>query len=88
MLRPSYSDLMNVLNTESELESDITSRYTVVIAAAKRARQIVAGSEPQASSAKNKAVSIAVEEMYLNKLHITKSKSSNDEIDVTDALNN
>lgn len=86
MLRPSYSDLMNVLNNESELESDITSRYTVVIAAAKRARQIVAGSEPQVN--KVKPISIAVEEMYQNKLHITKSKDNNNEtIDIEKSLN-
>ncbi len=84
MLRPSYSDLMNVLNNESELESDITSRYTVVIAAAKRARQIVAGSDAQCSTKSGKAVSIAVEEMFSHKLHITKSASK----EVIDVDNN
>ncbi len=86
MLKPSYSDLMKVLNTESELEADITSRYTVVIAAAKRARQIVAGSEPQATADTTKAVSIAVEEMFSNKLHITKSKDSDESIDLSDEM--
>ncbi len=81
MLRPSYSDLMNVLNNDSELETDVTSRYTVVIAAAKRARQIVAGSEPQAHIKSGKAVSIAVEEMFTNKLHIAKSVDK-EEIDI------
>lgn len=78
MLRPSYTDLMNVLNKESELSSDVTSRYTIVIAAAKRARQIVAGSEPQSETATNKAVSIAVNEMYTNKLSIKKSDDFKD----------
>ncbi len=82
MLRPSYSDLMNVLHNDSELETDVTSRYTVVIAAAKRARQIVAGSEAQANTKSGKAVSIAVEEMFSHKLHITKSASKDEVIDV------
>ena len=40
MLRPSYTDLLDVINQETD---DITlgSRYTIVIAAAKRARQLV-----------------------------------------------
>ncbi len=84
MLRPSYSDLMNVLNNEGELESDITSRYTVVIAAAKRARQIVAGSEPQSTVKSNKAVSIAVDEMFSNKLSIKKSLAAEDELVITE----
>ncbi len=82
MLRPSYSDLMEVLNNDTELGTDVTSRYTVVIAAAKRARQIVAGAEPQVNCANTKAVSIAVEEMYNKKLQITKSvKEESDTID-------
>ena len=41
MLHPSYSELMNILNEQNEdLDNQITSRYTIVIAAAKRARQI------------------------------------------------
>lgn len=82
MLRPSYSDLMNVLNNESELETDITSRYTVVIAAAKRARQIVAGSQPQSDCKSSKAVSIAVDEMFLNRLSIKKSENAKEEMDI------
>ena len=39
MLRPSYTDLLDVINQETD---DITlgSRYTIVIAAAKRARPV------------------------------------------------
>lgn len=83
MLRPSYSELMNVLNTESELNSNITSRYIVVIAAAKRARQIVAGSAPQAGPVGGKPVSIAVNEMYENKLTVVRSTNISDEAKIS-----
>ena len=36
MLRPSYSDLLEVLNKDADTENVIGSRYTIVIAAAKR----------------------------------------------------
>lgn len=72
MLRPSYSDIANKLNNESDL--DINSRYTIVIAAAKRARQIIAGSQPQCEKSLDKPVSIAVEEMYTDKLYISKTQ--------------
>ncbi len=78
MLRPSYTELMNVLNNESDLNSNITSRYIIVIAAAKRARQIIAGENPLVKTNDNKAVSIAVKELYENKLIITESADTTD----------
>ena len=48
MLHPSYSDLMNVVNSNVEEgeEPVVNSRYSIVMATAKRARQIVAGDMP------------------------------------------
>ena len=45
MLHPSYSDLINVVNSEVEPGEQpvVQSRYSIVIATAKRARQIIAG---------------------------------------------
>jgi DNA-directed RNA polymerase subunit omega len=63
MLKPSYSELMQILNNNPDLDSKITSRYAVVIAASKRARQLIDGAEPQAKAETNKAVSVAVMEM-------------------------
>lgn len=63
MLRPSYSELMQVLNNDPDLDNKITSRYAVVIAASKRARQLINGAEAQAVADTSKAVSIAVMEM-------------------------
>ena len=45
MLHPSYSDLMNVVNSNVEEgeEPVVNSRYSIVMATAKRARQIIGG---------------------------------------------
>ena len=76
MLRPSYTELMDVLNTQEGIDMKITSRYTIVIAAAKRARQIIDGSETLCSADSGKAVSIAINEMYDGKLEISLSKDN------------
>ena len=61
MIHPSYVELMKVVN----------SRYSIVIAAAKRARQIIAGDEPMAEKKVcPKPLSIAVEELYEGKVKI------------------
>lgn len=64
MLRPSYSELMDILNKDADLDIKINSRYSIVIAAAKRARQIINGdSSDIAGVSSDKAVSIAIHEM-------------------------
>ena len=47
MLRPSYSDILEVITQDAEDET-IGSRYTIVIAAAKRARQLTDNAAPMA----------------------------------------
>ncbi len=56
MLRPSYSDLLEVLNKDADTENVIGSRYTIVIAAAKRARQLVDHAEPMTTRTKKLTV--------------------------------
>ncbi len=68
MLRPSYTDLLEVLNNGEY--PDIKSRYSIVIAVAKRARQIIDGSEILVKSAIDKPVTIAVNELYEDKIKI------------------
>ena len=48
MLHPSYSDLMKVVNSKVEPGEApvVNSRYSIVMATSKRARQIIAGEEP------------------------------------------
>jgi len=71
MLRPSYTELMEVINEQQTIDNKITSRYTIVIAVAKRARQLIDGDEPNVHIKSDKPVSIAVEEMSKNKVKIT-----------------
>ncbi|MCL2378144.1 MAG: DNA-directed RNA polymerase subunit omega [Defluviitaleaceae bacterium] len=74
MLKPSYSELMDVINTNELVDSKITSRYTIVLAAAKRARQIIDGANPLTYAPTDRAVSTAVKEMSEGKLAIKVSE--------------
>jgi DNA-directed RNA polymerase subunit omega len=65
MLNPSYGSLIEVLNKDADVDQKITSRYSIVIAAAKRARQIVGGAAyDDLGLDTDKAVSIAINEIY------------------------
>ncbi len=70
MLHPSYTELMGRLNKDQSMDNKITSRYTIVIASSKRARQIIDGASPLTYAPTDKAVSIAVNEMYAGKLSV------------------
>lgn len=72
MLHPSYSDLMKVVNSEVEPGESplVNSRYSIVMATAKRARQLIAGEEALVPEKVNKPLSIAVEELNQGKIKI------------------
>ena len=72
MIHPSYNELLKTLNeVRDENEPEIDSRYSLVIASAKRARQIIDGAEPLIAHPKcNKPLSIAVEELYTGAVRI------------------
>ena len=72
MLHPSYSDLMKVVNSEVEPGEApvVNSRYSIVMATAKRARQIIAGDEPLVTAKVDKPQSIGVEELNQGKIKI------------------
>lgn len=73
MIHPSYVELMKVVNNNVEIgeEPVVNSRYSIVIAAAKRARQIIDGAEPLIARPKcSKPLSIAVEELYTGAVKI------------------
>lgn len=73
MIHPSYVELMKVVNANAEIgeEPVVNSRYSIVCATAKRARQIIDGSEPMVNySSAEKPLSIAVDELYQGKLKI------------------
>ncbi len=73
MIHPSYTDLMAVVNSEVEPGEQpvVQSRYSIVLATAKRARQIIAGAAPLVGNAEGKKpLSTAVEELYQGKVKI------------------
>ena len=72
MLHPSYLDLMKVVNSgvEEGQEKVVSSRYSIVMATAKRARQIIAGDAPLINAGDDKPLSIAVKELEQGKIHI------------------
>ena len=72
MLHPSYSDLMKVVNSEVEPGEApvVNSRYSIVMATSRRARQLVAGDEPLVAAKSNKPLSVAVEELNQGKIKI------------------
>ena len=72
MLHPSYTDLMNIVNGDVEEgeEPVISSRYSIVMATAKRARQIIGGEEPLVEIKQDKPLSIAIDELVEGKIKI------------------
>ena len=80
MLHPSYAELIQALNSDV-VEGEqpvVNSRYSVVLATAKRARQIINGSEPLCDRTPcNKPLSIAVEEVYEGKVKIIGDEEQN-----------
>ena len=77
MLHPSYKELIDEVKETAPEEEQIKSRYSLVMAAAKRARQINDGSEPLVgASEKDKNLSVAVNEMFAGKVHIMDDDAS------------
>jgi len=82
MLHPSYTDLIEAVNSNVEAGEApvVQSRYSIVIAAAKRARQIIAGDEPMVSGmAGKKPLSAAVQELYERKVTILPEEEAAEE---------
>ena len=73
MLRPSYTDLIEAVNSDIEPGEQpvVQSRYSIVIAASKRARQLIAGDEPLVAGANGKKPpSIAIDELSNQKVKV------------------
>ncbi|MBQ9033841.1 MAG: DNA-directed RNA polymerase subunit omega [Lachnospiraceae bacterium] len=82
MIHPSYVDLMQVVNkgVEEGETPVINSRYSIVMATAKRARQIVDGDEPLIDVPEGeKPLSIAVEELNQEKIRILSENEPDEE---------
>lgn len=73
MLHPSYTDLMKVVNKDVEEGETkiVNSRYSIVLATSKRARQLIDGELPLvAVKGGEKPLSIAIQELNEGKLKI------------------
>lgn len=82
MLRPSYTDLIEAVNSDVEPGEQpvVQSRYSIVLATAKRARQLIGGEDPMVpGSAGKKSLSIAVQELYEGKVKIVGDDSDEEE---------
>ena len=80
MLHPSYTDLMKVVNAGVEEGETpvVNSRYSIVIATSKRAREIIGGDEPLVNGMEGeKPLSIAVKELYDSKIKILPGDEEN-----------
>ena len=89
MLHPSYTDLIEAVNSDVEPGEQpvVQSRYSIVIASAKRARQIIGGAEPLVpNAAGKKPLSIAIDELYQQKVKILPEEepSAEEELDTTE----
>lgn len=81
MLHPSYTDLINEVNKDVEPgeEPVVQSRYSIVIAAAKRARQLIAGEDSFVDATNKKPLSTAIDELYQSKVKILSEEELEEE---------
>lgn len=86
MLHPSYTELMEKINSEETRgeEPVINSRYSIVIASSKRARELIGGAKPLVDGMEGeKPLSIAVKELYDSEIKILQEE---EEVDFNDEL--
>ena len=82
MLHPSYTDLIEAVNSDIEPGEQpvVQSRYSIVITASRRARQIISGEGPMVSQlAGKKPLSIAIDELYHQKVKILPEEEMTEE---------
>ena len=79
MIHPSYSELIQAINNNAEEDDNtmmLNSRYSLVLATSKRARQLIAGAEPLVSgTAGKKPLAIAIDELYKGEVKIVAAES-------------
>ena len=85
MIHPSYSEMIQAINKTNEEDEQpvVNSRYSLILATSKRARQIIGGSEPLVEGAAGKKpLSVAVEELYKGKVRILGEETEEQQDDV------
>ncbi len=88
MLHPSYADLIKVVNSGVEEGEDpvVSSRYSIVVATSKRARQIIAGDEGLGDGRGKKPLSVAVEELNQGKIQILTDESAEETEEISEEI--
>lgn len=78
MIHPSYFELMDIVNKDvKEGEKPIiSSRYSIVIATAKRARQLIAAGVSDYKGKEEKPLSVAVDELEHGDIHIIRPEEA------------
>ncbi len=88
MIHPSYFELMDVVNQDVPEGGDpiVTSRYSIVLGTAKRARQIIAANANEVDGEVKNPLSMAVDELMNGEVHIlpAASESSGDSAEDAD----
>ena len=82
MLYPSYTDLMKVVNSDVEEGATkiVNSRYSIVLATSKRARQLIDGEMPLVDvHGGEKPLSIAIDELNQGKIKIIAENAEDEE---------
>ena len=83
MIHPSYSELIQAINNNAEEDDNtmmLNSRYSLVLATSKRARQLMAGAEPLVpGAAGKKPLSVAIDELYKGEVKIVAAANTDDE---------
>lgn len=82
MLHPSYTDLMKVVNSDVEEGATkiVNSRYSIVLATSKRARQLIDGEMPLVDvHGGEKPLSIAIDELNQGKIKIIAESAEDEE---------
>ena len=89
MIHPSYVEMIDKINADQDREDAplVTSRYSIVLATARRARQLVSGAEAYVPDSDRygkprKPLSVAVDEFYEDKVHIVRHQAAAEEEDV------
>ena len=84
MIHPSYSELIEAINTNNEDDDEsmvLNSRYSLILATSKRARQLIGGAKPLADDVKGKKpLSIAIDELYHGKVKILPGKHEEEDL--------
>lgn len=83
MIHPSYTELIQAINNNAEDDDNtmmLNSRYSLVLATSKRARQLIAGAAPKVEDADGrKPLSIAIDEFYKGEVKISAVSETEDE---------